>query len=165
MNLIDPKMAFDSMRNHKVVSPLRAQELAEETSSLILCQSMEAVETSETFRELLARMVEEIDQRTQAQEAATQKLKADPRYASAPTVQGVIIHQQWDQHDQLIELGREEFTVPLPYLVENREKLIGLTLDGADTVAEELGLLNYHHGPFDVTDLLDSIQVWLDATK
>ena len=105
----------------------------------------------------------------QAERAAEgELLRRFPLYASAPKVTGTFIMQQWEgpRSDFLQEVGRKEFTVPLTTLVENRDSLHEVAdFQDNDWLAEEIGLACMHDGPFDITDIEDSIQAWLDATQ
>ena len=127
---------------------------------------METIESNPAFLEALSALTDEIKRRVDEQNEATDLLRKDPRYAEAPEVKGEFVKQFWGAGDYLTEIVREEFTVPLTYLVANRERLDEVQNYGdADWLAFDLGLDAGHDGPFDVDGIEESIAAWLNATE
>lgn len=165
MSIIAATSALDILAQQGIISRDEEQSLRA-SSTFVLTEAMEAVESTPAFIEALAPLVEEITRRTAAQDREAQALRQDPRYVNAPEVTGVFVKQFWDAGDYLTEITREDFTVPLPYLVANRERLEEVRDFGdSDWLAFDLGLTAGHDGPFDVTDIEDSLSAWMEATE
>lgn len=165
MSIIAATSALDILAQQGIISRDEEQSLRASSTS-VLTEAMEAIESTSAFVEALAPLVEEITRRTAAQDREAQALRQDPRYVNAPEVTGVFVKQFWDAGDYLTEITREDFAVPLPYLVANRERLKEVRNFGdSDWLAFDLGLTAGHDGPFDVTDIEDSLSAWMEATE
>lgn len=164
MSHIAPTTALEALYRDGRIAYEQMRDLSDR-HPFVVNEAMEAVEKSPAFLEALAVLVDEIERRAGEQEEAESILRADPRYARAPEVKGIFVRQFWDAGDYLTEVGRDEFTVPLPYLVANRERLREVRDYGdSDWLAFDLGLDAGHEGPFDMDDIEDSIAAWLEAT-
>lgn len=165
MSMLRPDDALRTLAEGGVISAEREASLSERGSTRVRHEAMVAVRASTEFLAALARLVDEIEARATAEEEQERALRQDPRYANAPEVTGVFVRQMWESNDYLTEVGREDFTVPLPYLAENREALEGRHLDFSDLdwLAFDLGLATAHGGPFDV-EVEESLSAWMEAT-
>lgn len=121
MSQIKPRTALEVLYRGGRITYEKMQELSER-SALAANEAMEAIETSPALLDALSALTEEIERRTAEQDEATTALLSDPRYARAPEVTGVFVKQSWEAGDYLTEIDREDVTVPLPYLVANRER-------------------------------------------
>ena len=165
MSQIKPHTALEVLYRGGRIPYERMKELSER-SALAANEAMEAIESSPAFLDALSALTEEIERRIIEQDEATTALLSDPRYAQVPEVTGVFVKQFWVAGDYLTEIDREDFTVPLPYLVANRERLEEVRDFGdSDWLALELGLNAGHYGPFDITDIEESLTAWLKATE
>lgn len=165
MSTIRPQTALELLRQQGHVTYHEAESLRGE-STVVLRAAMEEIERSPAFQEALSGLIEAIKTEKAEQERLESGLRAEPRYSTAPEVTGEFVRQFWDAGDQLNEISRTPFVVPLPYLVENREHLGEVENFGdCDWLAFDLGLTTDHEGPFDVTDVEESISAWLKATE
>lgn len=164
MSHIQPTTALEVLYRNERITYEEMQNLAGR-STLVATEAMKIIESTPAFLDAISVLTEEIKRRTEEQDEATNLLLSDPKYAQAPEVTGVFVKQSWDARDYLTEVAREEFTVPLPYLVANREHLESIQdFRDNDWLAFDLGLTMDHGGPFDVTDIEEPIQEWLKAT-
>ena len=165
MSYINPATALDILHKSDHITWEERRTLAEQ-SPLATNEAMKIIESDPAFLDALSALADEIKRRVDEQNEETERLLKDPRYAEAPEVKGVFVREHWDAGDYLTEVGRDEFTVPLPYLVANREFLDEVRNYGdADWLASDLGLNADHDGPFDVDDIEESISAWLSATE
>lgn len=164
MSIINPADALTLLQRHGALSPEGAQELRGAEPSIIE-KAMEAVESSPVFLEALGDLIGQAAARNATLAEQTRLLRADPRYANAPEVTATFVKQAWGYKDLLQEAGRETHTLPLPFLVNNRERLRTVTDRGEnDWIAFELEWTNRHDGPFDVDEVESSLNAWLEAT-
>lgn len=165
MSTIQPDVALELLHQQGHITYHEMESLKGERPA-ILRQAMEEVERSVAFQESLSGLVEEIRTESAEQARIEAGLRGDPRYAQAPDVEGEFVRQFWDAGDYLNEVSRTAFTVPLPYLVENRERLSEIRDYGdSDWLAFDLGLTTDHEGPFDVDGIEESVSAWLKATE
>lgn len=166
MSTIRPSDALALLHSKGFITHDTMRDLKDETHPSVLSEAMAAVESSEVFQTALATLVDHIQVQSMEATKRERDLRADSRYAQAPEVTGMFVRQFWESGDYLTEVSREGFTVPLPYLVENRDRLEEVQDFGdSDWLSYDLGLTAGHEGPFDVTDIEDSIQAWLEATE
>lgn len=90
MSTIAATSALDILAQQGIISRDEEQSLRA-SSTFVLTEAMEAVESAPAFIEALAPLVEEIARRTAAQDRETQALRQDPRYVNAPEVTGVFV--------------------------------------------------------------------------
>lgn len=165
MSVIRPNVALELLYEKGRINYDEMQSF-KGSPPLVLNESLEAVEESDAFQSVLASLAEEVKVRAAELKRGEEELRADSRYAQAPEVTGVFVRQFWDAGDYLNEITRTDFTVPLPYLVENRDRLEGVRDFGdSDWLAFDLGLTTDHEGPFDVTEFEGSVSAWLRATE
>lgn len=166
MSAIRPSDALELLYSKGFIAYDKMRNLKDATHPSVLNEAMESVESSGAFQEALAVLVDDIHAKSAEAKRREDDLKADSRYALAPEVTGVFVRQFWDSGDYLTEVSRTDFTVPLSYLVENRDRLEEVHDFGdSDWLAFDLGLTTDHEGPFDVTDIEEPIRAWLEATE
>lgn len=165
MSTFAPTAALTLLQQKGLINYERAQSLIADTPSIVLNEAMEVIERSEAFQVALSGLLDEIGERVRVLEVEEGALKVDPRYASAPEVCGVFVRQVWDDGDVLVEVGRDEFVVPLSFLVARRDDL-GSLVDSVDSdwLAYDLGLMGGHEGPFEVVVEEELVVEWLRVT-
>lgn len=167
MTAIQPTRALELLWVKGSITYEEMQHLLRQANLGVLKDAMTAIESSPEFQSALSKLVGEIQWRTEAAIEEEKAARLDPRYAEAPEVTGVFVKQVWEgpRSDFLQEIDREEFTVPLPYLIQNRDNLSDITDYGdCDWLACDLGLAAHHDGPFDIDDIEENISAWLKAT-
>lgn len=167
MTAIQPTRALELLQVEGSITYEKMQHLISQASLAVLKDAMTAIESSPEFQSALSGLVGEIERRAEAAIEEERVARLDPRYAEAPEVTGVFVKQVWEgpRSDFLQEIDRQEFTVPLSYLIQNRELLGDVTDYGdCDWLACDLGLAAHHDGPFDVDDIEESLSAWLEAT-
>lgn len=168
MTAIQPTRALELLWKEGSITYEEMQHLLGKATLAVLKDAMIAVESSPEFQSALSRMVGEIERRSDEAREEEEAARLDPRYAGAPEVTGVFVKQVWEgpRSDFLQEIDRQEFTVPLSYLIQNRELLGDITDYGdCDWLACDLGLAAHHDGPFDIDDIEENISAWLEATS